>query len=251
MDDLIERGQGCLAVLGPVAIHAARSILGSEPRVVKVDAALYDKRTKLDERLTIELVFEHFETMANSSLGDPNATTREGLRGSGTNRVTANIELDLRAWSVLPEASLRILGTECDLMLDNFIWPHLRHQLTLRSKRTGAVIAAEQMYGDGASPEEYQLDAFAREILFRIPTSTDLQDSLKNMLVIDQVVQTGGLVPPGHRRSGFGTMSMLNMGRSSAVLRTSTPLTSPRFVNGTATNGAGPLNGGNQTPSPK
>jgi len=129
---------------------------------------------RIDQQISIAMKCDHFETYSHSGLGGGDSALREGRGGTFKSEVTASINLDLRAWIPLPQAIITILGMDSDLVLDNFLWPNIAHQLTISNKKTG-VQSTEKHYGlDGASPEEYQLGAFLRDVMYKIPTNPDL-----------------------------------------------------------------------------
>ena len=111
----------------------------------------------------------------------------------GSKRVTVQLECELNAWRILPTATVRILGTAGELLVDNFMLPHLWHKLTIASRISGDT-TTEHCYGDnGGSPSEYQLAAFIDEVKYKVRCSHDRHDAAKTMHVVDQAYAAAGL----------------------------------------------------------
>jgi len=110
-------------------------------------------------------------------------------------RVTATIDCDLRAFQLLPSASVKISGTDGDLHVDNFILPHLTHKLTLYSRPLNMSFAERCFGDDGATPFERQLQAFVEEIKYKIRCCQDRDDPVKTLNLVDQIYSVAGLPP--------------------------------------------------------
>jgi len=110
-------------------------------------------------------------------------------------RVTATIDCDLRAFQLLPSASVKISGTDGDLHVDNFILPHLMHKLTLYSRPLNTTFTERCFGDDGATPFERQLQAFVEEIKYKIRCCQDRDDPVKTLNLVDQIYSVAGLPP--------------------------------------------------------
>ena len=112
----------------------------------------------------------------------------------GLKRVTATIECDLASsWQLLPTASVKVMGTDGELQLDNFLLPHVMHRLSVKSKVLGSS-STEHCYGEhGASTSECQLEAFAEEVKYKVRCCQDRHDPTKTMHVVDQIYAAAGI----------------------------------------------------------
>jgi hypothetical protein len=141
---------------------------------------------------------------AGSPLASPGSALRR-LRSSttlgggggpdplGSRRVTVTVECDLHAWTLLPVASVRILGSDGELAVDHFLRPHLYHALTVWSRSLGATWTQRCYGAHGASASEYLLEAFVDEVKYKVRCCPDRHDPTRAMLVVDNVYAAAGL----------------------------------------------------------
>jgi predicted dehydrogenase len=93
---------------------------------------------------------------------------------------------------VAPDYSftLRIVGTNGDLLVHNFIKPHEDDRLTIRTPAGTKV----EHHGTRSS-YSYQLEAFAAHVLDGAPLPIDAADALENMAYIDAAYRAAGMTP--------------------------------------------------------
>ena len=93
---------------------------------------------------------------------------------------------------VAPDYSftLRIVGTNGDLLVHNFIKPHEDDRLTIRTPAGTRV----EHHGTRTS-YSYQLEAFAAHVLHGAPLPIDAADAMENMAYIDAIYRAAGMTP--------------------------------------------------------
>jgi predicted dehydrogenase len=151
---------GALMDTGCYAIHIVRALAGAEPIVRSAAAKI--RRPGVDRLLRAELDFA------------------DGRTGS----VTASM-LSSRLFSV----GARVIGSEATMQAFNPVAPQFHHSLIVRSKRGRR---KEQV---ARQPSSYlaQLQAFTGAILRGASYSTNVDDAVANMRVIDACYGAAGL----------------------------------------------------------
>ena len=86
--------------------------------------------------------------------------------------------------------TLRIVGTKGDVLVHNFIKPHLDDRLTIRTPGGDRV----ERLGTRAS-YTYQLEAFAAHVLHGAPLPLDTADAVENMAYVDAAYRAAGMAP--------------------------------------------------------
>jgi predicted dehydrogenase len=150
---------GALMDAGCYAVHCLRQFGPDEPRVVSARALL--QSPGVDRAMTATLAF-----------------------GTGaTGAITCSM------WSHhLLAITARILGSDGELRIRNFLAPQYYHRLTVRSGhgRWSEKVPGEPTY-------VHQLRAFAAAVEDGAPILTPPSDAVKNMTVIDAIYQAAGL----------------------------------------------------------
>jgi len=154
-----ELGGGATMDLGCYAIHMARTLIGTEPRVEWSEARTL--RPGVDRWMRAELDF-----------------------GSG---LTARITCSLLS-STLLRLRLRARGDWAQMEVTNPLAPHLFHRLRLR---TQGVVRSETV--GGRSTYDTQLGAFVRAVREGGEPARFTDDAVANMRVIDAVYEAAGL----------------------------------------------------------
>ncbi|MBF9068442.1 Gfo/Idh/MocA family protein [Streptacidiphilus fuscans] len=162
---------GAMMDAGCYALHVAR-LLGDgggvgDPRVVSARASTLRQDPRIDRAMEAELAFE----------------------GGATGRVRASL------WSrrVLSMRA-RVVGTEGELSVFNFVAPQVFHRLTVRSRRAAggsSVVRRERI----SAPSSYacQLAAFTAAVLDGGPVLTPPRDAVVTMGLLDDVYRAAGL----------------------------------------------------------
>ncbi|HEY2481741.1 MAG TPA: Gfo/Idh/MocA family oxidoreductase [Caulobacteraceae bacterium] len=157
-----DQGGGALMDLGTYTVHAVRSVVGAEPRVVAAEA-----------------VFEH----------GVDAATRARLEFP--NGVTGEVACSMTA--AAPRATLSVAGSRGFLEIVNFLAPQLGCRFTTvidgQSRQHGA---------DGPSTYAAQLIHLHEVMTGAVQPLTGGADAIANMAVIDAIYEAAGrsLVPP-------------------------------------------------------
>jgi predicted dehydrogenase len=154
---------GALMDSGCYPISLVRFLMGTEPTIVNAKAKLI--KPQVDSRMEAQLVF--------------------------SGNIPASIVCDMLSPKLF-ESLLRIQGDEGDITVVNPYHPHWFHWITIRnSKGTNrAHIKGEDIYSS-------QLRAFASAIHLHTPLTTNPQDAINNMRVIDAIYEKAGLKARG------------------------------------------------------
>jgi predicted dehydrogenase len=159
-----ELGGGSLMDAGCYAVHFLRTLGAGEPAVLSATAKL--KRPEVDRAMTARLRFPG------------------GATGTVTCSLWSSRWLSFRA---------RVVGTEGELKVNNYMVPHLYHRLTLRRGRW-----VQRTRVPGGPTHEHQLRAFAAAVLRGDPpVVTPPEDAVANLEVIDRIYEAAGLRPRG------------------------------------------------------
>jgi predicted dehydrogenase len=160
-------GGGALLHQACYALHAARSLAGAEPEVVRAQAAIGP--TGVDEAVSADLVFP--------------------------NGATAHIRSSMEDGAqLLMQATVR--GTQAVMQLDNFIGPHYGNvQPTLGGRivvTRGAHTVLDVSF-TGESTYTYQLRAFREAVLGGSVLPVQGAGAIANMTLIDAVRDAAGI----------------------------------------------------------
>jgi predicted dehydrogenase len=151
---------GALMDAGCYAVHALRTFgPGGEPVVGSAQAKLHG--AGVDRAMRVDLRY-------------PDGATGRVIASLWSGRV-----LDI---------SLRIVGTEGEIKVFNFVAPHVYHRLTVRS---GASSFHERV--PGKPTYVMQLEAFRDAVRSGSPVLTDARDAVATMAVIDAAYEAAGL----------------------------------------------------------
>lgn len=156
---------GALMDLGCYSLHAARMLglfAGGEPQLVEARGAERDGLPGIDEWVDAELVYP--------------------------NGVTATARCDMNGPRA--EMSCRVIGTEGEATVANFILPHTDDSLHVK---TGRGERTEHL-GTRTS-YTYQLEAFIALVRHGTPMTTDSDDAVQTMELVDQCYRAIGLEP--------------------------------------------------------
>jgi predicted dehydrogenase len=156
----LELGGGALMDLGCYGLHVARTIaatVGAEVAVTGAQAV--ERRPGVDERCTVEL-----------SIGEASARS-----------VNSMVDDEYHF-------SIRVVGSDTEVLVHNFIKPHEDDRLTVR---TPAGVRVERL-GTRTS-YSYQLEAFAGHVLNGTPLPVSSDDAVLNMALIDDAYRAAGL----------------------------------------------------------
>ncbi|GLE52861.1 oxidoreductase, partial [Mycobacterium montefiorense] len=144
---------------GCYAVHMIRTYGGSTPEVVSAQAKLRD--SKVDRAMTAELQFA----------------------AGHTGRVRCSM------WSRrLFDMSAKVVGDRGELNMLNPLMPQMFHRISVRTADDNRVEGFPRR-----ASYAYQLDAFAAAVLRGEPVTTNPQDAIENMTVIDAVYRAAGL----------------------------------------------------------
>ena len=154
---------GAMMDAGCYAVHMARLLGGSEPKVVSAAAKL--RNPQIDRAMTAQLKFA------------------EGHTG----KITASM------WSAaLLKISARVIGEHGELRVLNPLLPQMWHRIGVRASGSHRVerLSRRPTYS-------YQMDTFCGAVLRGEQVLTAPQDAVANMTVIDAVYTAAGLSPRG------------------------------------------------------
>ena len=149
---------GALMDLGCYGLHIMRRL--GHPSIIRAHAK--ERSPGVDEWCDVELGFP-----------------------GGATGLTANT-------MVAPDYSftLRIVGTQGDVFVHNFIKPNEDDRLTIRTP------AGTRVEHHGTRPSySYQLEAFAAHVLHGTPLPIDTADSMENMAYVDAAYRAAGMAP--------------------------------------------------------
>ena len=156
-------GGGALMDLGCYGLHVMRrlgALLGGHPSIVSAHAS--ERTPGVDEWCDVELRF-------------PSDAT-----GLSANTMDAHDR----------SFTLRIVGTKGDVLVHNFIKPHVDDRLTIR---TPASTTVERL---GTRPSyTYQLEAFAAHVEHGAALPLDSADAVANMAYVDAAYRAAGMAP--------------------------------------------------------
>ncbi len=159
----LELAGGALMDLGCYGLHVMRrlgAIIGGPPHIVSAHAS--QRTPGVDEWCDVELSF-------------PSDAT-----GLSANTMVAHDR----------SFTLRIVGTKGDVLVHNFIKPHLDDRLTIRTPAGDRV----ERLGTRAS-YTYQLEAFAAHVLDGAPLPLGTADAVENMAFVDAAYRAAGMSP--------------------------------------------------------
>jgi len=156
---------GAMMDLGCYGLHAQRMVgrfAGGPPELVSARGGVRKDFTDVDEWLDAELAF-------------PNGATGSARCNMAYDDV---------------EMTLRVVGTEGEAIVHNFVLPHQDDRLTVDT-RAGARV---ETLGKRSS-YTYQLEAFAAAVRTGTPLPIDSHDAVSNMRLIDACYQAAGMPP--------------------------------------------------------
>jgi predicted dehydrogenase len=153
-----EMAGGALMDLGCYGLHVMRRL--GHPSIIRAHAK--ERTEGIDEWCDVELVYP------------------SGATGLSANTMTA-AEFSF---------TLRIVGTNGDVLVHNFIKPNEDDRLTIRTPAGTRV----ERHGTRTS-YSYQLEAFAAHVLDGAPLPIDVADSVENMAYVDAAYRAAGLTP--------------------------------------------------------
>ena len=158
-------GGGALMDAGCYAVHAARLLVGEDPRVVSARATTLRRDPRVDRAMTAELAFP------------------SGARGRITTSLCSWRLLSLRA---------RVVGEQGELRVLNYTQPQPRvpHRIWVRTERG---VRRERVFG--AATYTHQLQAFRDAVRDGAPVLTPAGDAVVTMGVIDDIYRAAGLPP--------------------------------------------------------
>ena len=159
----LELAGGALMDLGCYGLHVMRrlgAIIGGPPHIVSAHAS--QRTPGVDEWCDVELSF-------------PSDAT-----GLSANTMVAHDR----------SFTLRVVGTKGDVLVHNFIKPHLDDRLTIRTPAGDRV----ERLGTRAS-YTYQLEAFAAHVLDGAPLPLGTADAVENMAYVDAAYRAAGMSP--------------------------------------------------------
>lgn len=166
-----ELAGGALMDLGCYILHAHRALApwaGGSPRVVAARGGERDGHRGVDEWLFADLEFP----------------------GGATGRARCNMAAEERRYDC------RIVGAKGEVTAANFVEPHRDDRITVTTP-TGTRI--EEL--GRRSSYTYQLEAFAAHLRDGTPLSTDADDAVANMQLVDDCYRAAGFTPrPADRR---------------------------------------------------
>jgi predicted dehydrogenase len=154
---------GALMDAGCYAVHCLRQFGPGEPAVKTARAKLHSPQ--VDRAMSATFTFP----------------------SGSTGAITCSM------WSRhLLRISARVLGSNGELRINNFVAPHYFHKLTVRSGpgRWSEKVPGEPTY-------TYQLRAFVAAVQDGGPVLTPPADSVQTMTVIDDIYRAAGLTPRG------------------------------------------------------
>ncbi len=156
---------GAVMDLGCYSLHAQRilgALLGGPPAVVAARAGTRAGRPEVDEWLDADLVFP------------------DGATGSARCHMAyGDVEM-----------SLRIVGSDGEIVAPSFVLPHLNDELmvTIGGESRTESLGLRSSY-------TYQLEAFAAAVRHGASLPLDAEDAVANMQIIDAAYQAAGLSP--------------------------------------------------------
>jgi len=156
---------GAMMDLGCYGLHAHRMVgelAGGPPEVVSARAGVRSGHPDVDEWLDAEFAFP----------------------GGATGSARCHM-----AYKDV-EMTFRIVGTEGEAVVHNFVQPHLDDRLSVSTRSESRV----ETLGKRSS-YTYQLEAFAAAIRLGTPLPIDEHDAVSNMRLIDACYQAAGLPP--------------------------------------------------------
>jgi predicted dehydrogenase len=152
----VEMAGGALMDLGCYGLHLMRRL--GNPKVVRAHAE--ERSPGIDARCDVELAFPG------------------GATGLSANSMVA----EDRTFSA------HIVGTKGDVLVHDFIRPHLDDRITIRTASSTTV----EHLGIRAT-YTYQLEAFAAHVLEGAPLPIDTADAVQNMAMVDSAYRAAGL----------------------------------------------------------
>lgn len=154
---------GALMDAGCYPVHCVRQLAGAEPTVVSAQATL--RSPEVDRAMVATLRFP----------------------SGATGRVVCSM------WSRrLLSVSARVVGSDGELRITNYLAPQVWHRLRIRS---AAGVWTERVAGEATYT--HQLRAFAAAVLTGGEVLTPPADSVATMQVIDDIYRAAGLSPRG------------------------------------------------------
>jgi predicted dehydrogenase len=162
-----ELSGGALMDSGCYPISLARFLMGTEPTILSAKAKLV--KPQVDSRMEAQLIF--------------------------SDGIPARIVCDMLSPKLF-ESFLKIQGDAGEITVVNPYHPHWFHWITIRNSKgtKRAHLKGEDIYSS-------QLRAFASAIHRQTPLTTNPQDAVNNMRVIDAIYEKAGLRTRGKRKS--------------------------------------------------
>ena len=156
---------GAMMDLGCYGLHAQRMMgrfAGGPPELVSARAGVRGELTDVDEWLDAELAFP----------------------GGATGSARCHM-----AYKEV-EMTFRVVGTEGEAVVHNFVQPHLDDRLSVSTRSGPRVEACGKR-----SSYTYQLEAFASAVRSGTPLPIDADDAISNMRLIDACYRAAGMSP--------------------------------------------------------
>lgn len=156
---------GAVMDLGCYSLHAQRMVgrlAGGSPKVVSARAGTRAGLPEVDEWLDADLAFP------------------DGATGSARCHMAhGDVEM-----------TFRVVGSDAEVVVHNFVQPHLDDSLTVTTGRGSHTESLGRR-----SSYTYQLEAFAAAVRQGVPLPIDAEDALSNMRLIDEAYEAAGLSP--------------------------------------------------------
>ncbi|MBI3168575.1 MAG: Gfo/Idh/MocA family oxidoreductase [Chloroflexi bacterium] len=152
-------GGGALMDAGCYPLSLTRYLMGAEPEVLSAKAKQF--KPNVDSRMEAELKFP--------------------------NGVRARILCDMLSPRLF-DSFLHVKGEKGELKVFSPFQPHVFHRMTLRTSKTrwSGTVKGDDIYA-------LQLQAFVQAVRSGTPFSTNLEDAVNNMRLIDAIYEKAGL----------------------------------------------------------
>jgi predicted dehydrogenase len=152
-------GGGALMDLGCYPVHWLRAFMKDEPVVMGATATLNPMGADMSMDATLQFA------------------------GGAVGRVTASMHAD-----AIPGSTLRIVGTEGTLLVENLVFPSAGHSIT---ETIGGIDRTRTVAG--ASTYDHQLEAIINALASGMPLPTEGDDPVGNMTVIGAIYEAAGI----------------------------------------------------------
>jgi len=133
-------------------------------------------------------------TSATAQLISPQVDSAMEAQLQFDGNVTAKLKASFRDSSLIGDISVTVKGDKGQVSMFNFLVPHFYHKITVQVGNTSRV---EKVPGE--STYYYQLKSFVEQIRGGERSTTDAEDAVKNMRVIDAIYEKAGLIKRGQK----------------------------------------------------